>query len=70
MKKIALALVFLTGMWMGNLQAQNKNDILVTIGKQNITTEEFLNTYGKNNNLNTATESDLRDYLDLSSISR
>ena len=65
MKKIALALVFLTGMWMGNLQAQNKNDILVTIGKQNITTEEFLNTYGKNNNLNTATESDLRDYLDL-----
>ena len=50
---------------MGNLQAQNKNDILVTIGKQNITTEEFLNTYSKNNNLKTASESDLRDYLDL-----
>ena len=39
--------------------------ILVKIGDKNITTEEFLSTYSKNNNLSTATEADLRDYLDL-----
>lgn len=65
MKKLIASLLICTGVLLGNLQAQNKNDILVTIGTKAITTEEFLNTYGKNNNLNTASESDLRDYLDL-----
>ena len=65
MKKLIASLLICTGVLLGNLQAQNKNDVLVTIGTKAITTEEFLNTYSKNNNLNTASESDLRDYLDL-----
>ena len=65
MKKLIIALLALAGLFTGNLNAQNKNDILVKIGNKELTTEEFLNTYSKNNNLNTATESDLRDYLDL-----
>lgn len=65
MKKLTIALLVLAGLFTGNLNAQNKSDILVKIGDKNITSEEFLNTYSKNNNLKTATESDLRDYLDL-----
>lgn len=65
MKKLTIALFVLAGLLIGNLNAQEKNDILVKIGDKNITTEEFLNAYSKNNNLNTASESDLRDYLDL-----
>lgn len=65
MKKLTFALLVMAGLFTGNLNAQNKSDILVKIGDKNVTTEEFLNTYSKNNNLNTATESDLRDYLDL-----
>ena len=65
MKKLAFALLFFAGLFVGNLNAQNKSDILVKIGDKEITSEEFLNTYSKNNNLKTATESDLRDYLDL-----
>ena len=65
MKKITFTLLILTVLFSGTLNAQNKSDVLVKIGDKNITTEEFLNTYSKNNNLNTATEKDLRDYLDL-----
>lgn len=65
MKKLSLALLLFAGMFIGEIQAQNKNDILVTIGNEKITAGEFLETYGKNNNLNTATTEDLRDYLDL-----
>lgn len=65
MKKLMIAILLVAGAFTGNLNAQNKNDVLVKIGDQNITSGEFLNTYGKNNNLKTATESDLRDYLDL-----
>ena len=65
MKKLMIAILLVAGAFAGNLNAQNKSDILVTIGNQNITSGEFLDTYGKNNNLNTATESDLRDYLEL-----
>ena len=65
MKKLTFALLMAAGLLIGNLNAQNKSDILVKIGDKEITSEEFLNTYSKNNNLKTATESDLRDYLDL-----
>ena len=65
MKRLTLALLILAGLFIENLNAQNKNDVLVKIGDKEITATEFLNTYSKNNNLNTATESDLRDYLDL-----
>lgn len=65
MKKLAFALFIFAGLFSGNLNAQNKSEILVKIGDKEITSEEFLNTYSKNNNLKTATENDLRDYLDL-----
>ena len=65
MKKLMMAILLVAGTFAGNLNAQNKSDILVKIGDQNITAGEFLDTYSKNNNLKTATESDLRDYLDL-----
>ena len=65
MKKITLILVLFAGMFIGETHAQNKNDVLVTIGNEKVTAREFLETYGKNNNLNTATTDDLRDYLEL-----
>ena len=65
MKKITLILVLFAGMFIGEIHAQNKNDVLVTIGNEKVTAREFLETYGKNNNLNTATTDDLRDYLEL-----
>ena len=65
MKKLSLAILLFAGMFIGEIQAQNKNDILVTIGSEKITAGEFLETYGKNNNLKTATTDDIRDYLEL-----
>ena len=65
MKKLMMAILLVAGIFAENLNAQNKSDILVKIGNQNITAGEFLDTYSKNNNLKTATESDLRDYLEL-----
>lgn len=46
-------------------RAQSNSDVLLTIGDEKITADEFLKTYGKNNNLSKATEADLREYLDL-----
>ena len=65
MKKLTFTFFVLAVLLTGNLNAQNNSDVLVKIGNKEITTEEFLNTYSKNNNLKTATENDLRDYLDL-----
>ncbi|HPT52665.1 MAG TPA: peptidylprolyl isomerase, partial [Bacteroidales bacterium] len=45
--------------------AQEQKNVLVTIGNESVTKDEFLKTYSKNNNLMTATEKDLREYLDL-----
>jgi len=45
--------------------AQNKNDILFTVGDETVTVFEFINTYGKNNSLQNTTEGELRDYLNL-----
>ena len=50
---------------IGNLFAQNNNDILVKIGKESITKSAFVNAYNKNNDLSAASEKDLREYLDL-----
>ena len=63
MKKIFLPILLFTAVL--GLRAQNQNDVLVTIGNDKVTVEEFANAYGKNNNLATATEKDLREYLDL-----
>ena len=45
--------------------AQNKNDILFTVGNDAVTVTEFVNTFNKNNSLTIASENELRDYLDL-----
>jgi len=63
-KNIALSFI-LAGLVFTGVYAQKPHDILVTIGNDSISAAEFLNTYSKNNNLNKATEKDLRDYLDL-----
>lgn len=63
MKKITSLLVAV--LCVGVLFAQNNNDVLVKVGKENITKEVFLNAYQKNNSLEKASEQDLREYLDL-----
>ena len=45
--------------------AQNKNDILFTVGNDAVTATEFINTYSKNNSLQNTTATELRDYLNL-----
>ena len=63
MKRLALSLVAILA--VGNLLAQNNNDILVKVGNESITKGAFVNAYSKNNDLSTATEKDLREYLNL-----
>jgi len=63
MKRLALSLVAI--LTIGNLFAQQNNDILIKVGDENITKEAFVNAYQKNNSLSSATEKDLREYLDL-----
>jgi peptidyl-prolyl cis-trans isomerase SurA len=45
--------------------AQNKSEILFTVGDDSITLTEFINTYCKNNSLEKTSPSELRDYMDL-----
>lgn len=45
--------------------AQNDNAVLMTVGNETITKDQFVKAYQKNNLLSTATEKDLREYLDL-----
>lgn len=63
MKRLALSMAAILA--IGNLFAQNNNDILVKIGKESITKSAFVNAYNKNNDLSAASEKDLREYLDL-----
>jgi peptidyl-prolyl cis-trans isomerase SurA len=63
MKKIILFVCFVAFLLV--VCAQNKNDILFTVGNDAVTVPEFVNTFNKNNSLTTATEKELRDYLDL-----
>lgn len=63
MKKIILPLLLIAAVL--GLRGQNKNDVLVTIGTDTVTVDEFVKAYGKNNNLATASEKDIREYLDL-----
>ena len=65
MKKITLGFTLLFCCLMMASWAQKNQDILLTVGNENITKSEFLQTYCKNNDLAKATESDLRDYLNL-----
>jgi peptidyl-prolyl cis-trans isomerase SurA len=63
MKKFILTIcftVFMLGCW-----AQNSNEVLFSVGGEAVTAAEFINTYNKNNSFSKASESELRDYLDL-----
>lgn len=64
MKKIATSFLFLVGFLMSTAFAQNDNDVLLTVGAESVTVGDFLKAYAKNNNVNKATEADLRDYLE------
>jgi peptidyl-prolyl cis-trans isomerase SurA len=63
MKKSILSICFAAFLLV--VCAQNKNDILFTVGEDAVTVTEFINTFNKNNSLTKATENELRDYLDL-----
>lgn len=63
MKKIMIGLALFAGLL--GLKAQDNNSTLVTIGTEQVTAQDFLKAYGKNNNLKKATEADLREYLEL-----
>ena len=45
--------------------AQNKNEILFSVGDDAVTANEFINTYSKNNSLQNTTATELREYLNL-----
>jgi peptidyl-prolyl cis-trans isomerase SurA len=63
MKKSILVL-FLITLFSVNY-AQKNDDILFTYGNEPVTKSEFLNAFKKNNNLSTATEQEIREYLNL-----
>ena len=65
MRKPVLAFLLLGSLMMGNLCAQNEKDVLITMGNDVVTAGEFIRAYGKNNNWATASETDIREYLDL-----
>ena len=54
MKRIFLSFLLLGSMIA--LYAQTNNNVLVRIGKESVTVDEFLNAYQKNNTLSEATE--------------
>ena len=63
MKKSILSICLLAFLYAAS--AQDTNAVLFTVGKESVTVTEFINTFNKNNTLSKATESELRDYLDL-----
>ena len=63
MKKVILSVCFTAFLFM--LSAQNSNAVLFKVGGESVTTADFVNTFNKNNSLKNATESELREYLDL-----
>ena len=62
-----ILIVLLTGAFSSRLVAQSlKDDVLVTIAGENITKNEFLNIYTKNNlNNEVIDKKSLEDYLEL-----
>lgn len=48
--------------------AQSNDPILLIVGKDTVTKSQFLETYKKNNQLEKATEKDLREYLNLYTV--
>ena len=65
MKKIICLTMSLFVLLMTSLRAQNDDPVLMTVGSEKITKSEFIKAYKKNSMLSEATETDLRDYLQL-----
>ena len=63
MKKTVLFICFTAFLFA--VSAQNYNAVLFRVGDESVTATEFINTFNKNNSIKTATEIELRDYLDL-----
>lgn len=63
MKKPLLFLILIS--FLSTSYSQKKEDILFTYGKEEVTKTEFIHAFKKNNNLNKASEQELREYLDL-----
>jgi peptidyl-prolyl cis-trans isomerase SurA len=63
MKKTFLSICLSTILFV--LSAQNKSEILLTIGDESITVHEFINTFNRNNSFSKATETEVKDYIDL-----
>jgi hypothetical protein len=63
MKKLILTICFSTFFFA--VLAQNMNAVLFKAGNDAVTAAEFIKTFNKNNTFSTATEKELRDYLDL-----
>jgi peptidyl-prolyl cis-trans isomerase SurA len=63
MKKIILSIWFLAILF--SVGAQKYSADLFKVGGESVTANEFIKTFNKNNSLKNATESELRDYLDL-----
>ena len=63
MKKSILSICLIAFLFV--VCAQDKNNVLFTVGNESVTVSEFINTFSKNNSLSKATESELRDYLNL-----
>ena len=63
MKKSILFICFTAFLFV--VSAQNYNAALFKVGNESVTANEFINTFNKNNSFKDATESELRDYLEL-----
>jgi len=63
MKKIILSICLSVFLFV--VSAQNKNEVLITVGNESITATDFINTFNRNNSFSKATDSEIRDYLDL-----
>ena len=63
MKKAILSICFTA--FLFTIYAQNKNEVLFSVGNESITATEFINTYNRNNSFEKAAEKEVRDYLEL-----
>ena len=63
MKKSVLFLILIT--FISATYSQKSDDILFTYGNDQVTKTEFINAFKKNNNLSTASEHEIREYLNL-----
>ena len=63
MKRIAALFALCFGLMA--VYAQDDNRVLMTIGNETITVQDFVKAYQKNNMLSEATENDLREYREL-----